>query len=49
MIFLMSGINAGDQLFIKDFVIRKTVNNPGEFLLLQTDQISDDAPGNNNA
>ena len=49
MIFLMSGINAGDRLFIKDFVIRKTVNNPGEFLLFQTDQISDDAPGNNNA
>lgn len=46
IVFLMSGTNSGDDLFFKDFVIKKRVDAPGEFVVDQTDQISNDAPGN---
>ena len=46
IVFLMSGTNSGDDLFFKDFVITKRVDAPGEFVVDQTDQISNDAPGN---
>ena len=47
MVFLMSGTNAGDELFIKDFTVKKLVGaNDKSFICPQTDQIHSDAPGN---
>tara|TARA_B100000579_G_scaffold68939_1_gene52002 strand:- start:3070 stop:4341 length:1272 start_codon:yes stop_codon:yes gene_type:complete len=50
MVFTLSQVNAGDELYFKDFVITKlSGGNDKHFECNQTDQISNDAPGNNDA
>lgn len=50
IMFELSQVNSGDELYFKDFVIKKLGGgNDKHFKCTQTDQISDDAPGNNDA
>ena len=50
IMFQLSQVNSGDELYFKDFVIKKLGGgNDKHFKCTQTDQISDDAPGNNDA
>ena len=43
----MSQVNANDELYVKDFVVTKLAGGTDRYwTCTQSDQISDDAPGN---
>ena len=47
MMFSMSQVNANDELYVKDFVVTKPAGGTDRYWkVTQSDQISDDAPGN---